>query len=73
METGESVLVRGGTNGEMGSGLGILICKNFVSKNGGKLLIHSNVGVGTVVSTTFKKAITISPVVSKSEITSISP
>lgn len=39
-----------GTNGEKGSGLGLIMCKEFIEKNNGKLIIESNVGIGTKVS-----------------------
>ena len=36
-----------GTNDEKGTGLGLLITKEFVDKHGGKIWVESNVGVGT--------------------------
>jgi len=36
-----------GTNKEEGSGLGLLLCQDFVLKNGGRLWFESTVGVGT--------------------------
>jgi len=36
-----------GTNDEKGTGLGLLITKEFVDKHGGKIRVESNVGVGT--------------------------
>lgn len=38
-----------GTSGEKGSGLGLLIVKQFAEQHGGQLLIESEVGVGTQV------------------------
>ena len=36
-----------GTNKEEGSGLGLLLCQDFVQKNGGRLWFESKEGVGT--------------------------
>jgi len=36
-----------GTNNEEGSGIGLLICKEFIEKNGGELLVSSKVGDGS--------------------------
>lgn len=38
-----------GTQGEKGTGLGLVLCKEFAEKNGGSLSIESQVGLGTVV------------------------
>ncbi len=37
-----------GTNKESGSGLGLILCKEFVEKLGGTILVQSKVGEGTV-------------------------
>jgi signal transduction histidine kinase len=36
-----------GTAGEGGTGLGLIICKEFIEKNKGKLYIESKLGEGT--------------------------
>jgi len=38
---------RKGTDGESSTGLGLMICKDFIEKNGGKLYIESEVGKGS--------------------------
>lgn len=44
-----------GTEGERGSGLGLIICEDFVSKHGEHLRIESESGKGTTVSFELKK------------------
>jgi two-component system, sensor histidine kinase and response regulator len=41
-----------GTSGEKGSGIGLMLCKDFVEQNGGEILVESEVGKGTKFSFT---------------------
>lgn len=44
--------IRQGTNGESSTGLGLMLVKNFVEKQGGDIQFHSIVGKGTTVTFT---------------------
>jgi signal transduction histidine kinase len=46
-----------GTNNEKGSGFGLMMCKDFVQKNEGKIYIESEEGKGTSVHFTLKKVV----------------
>ncbi|MBX2977502.1 MAG: tetratricopeptide repeat protein [Ignavibacteriaceae bacterium] len=46
---------RPGTNGETSTGLGLVLCKDYVDKHNGKILVESKVGEGTTFTIVFPK------------------
>jgi signal transduction histidine kinase len=46
-----------GTQNEKGTGLGLILCKEFIEKNNGEIWVESEVGIGT----TFYFSIPIKP------------
>ncbi|MDH5775391.1 MAG: ATP-binding protein, partial [Nitrospirota bacterium] len=45
-----------GTSGEKGTGLGLLLCKDFVEKHGGRVWVDSVMGQGAAFHFTLPKA-----------------
>ena len=45
-----------GTNEEEGTGLGLILCREFVERNGGSITIESTEGEGSRFFFTLKKA-----------------
>jgi signal transduction histidine kinase/ligand-binding sensor domain-containing protein len=52
----ETTKSKSGTNGEKGSGLGLVLCKEFVEKNGGTITVESQPGNGSTFSFTMPVA-----------------
>lgn len=47
-----------GTNGEKGTGLGLMLCREFIRANGGRIWVESRKGEGTVFCFTFPEKTT---------------
>lgn len=50
----QSISTRG-TNEESGTGLGLILCKDFIEKNKGKISVESELGKGTIFTVTLPK------------------
>ena len=55
-KVGEKNISTKGTANEKGTGLGLILCKEFIEKHGGKIWVESEERIGTTFSFTLKKA-----------------
>jgi len=51
----DNLLMHRGTDGEKGSGFGLLICKDFVERNSGRIIVESTEGEGSTFSLLFQR------------------
>ncbi len=53
---GKKIMSTRGTAGEKGTGLGLLLCKEFIQQNGGSLSLESQINKGTTISFSLPRA-----------------
>ncbi|HEX8060698.1 MAG TPA: ATP-binding protein, partial [Cyclobacteriaceae bacterium] len=53
----DNPMVKKGTSSEKGTGLGLILCKKFIEMNKGKLLIESQIGVGSAFTVVLPKSV----------------